>query len=318
MVFGMSMLQFRTFPRISHVVWVICIAVAARGSFYLLTDGFSIRKIENTFPMASEWQLAPPSRSQRAELKKICTRPFYYLGKGSQVYAFVSEDEQYVLKLFKCYHLSRANWLSRLPLPGSLSHWQNEALQKRHKKISATLNSYKIAGTQLQDECALVAMEILPTPGVNQEVTIFDKLGRKFTINLGNYGFIVQRRADLIYPKFARWIAQGELTEAKNAIRSIISLIVRRSKRGVQDSDPDLHKNSGLIGTDAIFIDMGSFHLNEEASAKEVYLQDLEKITKRFSEWLQKQSPELAEYLQEEIKKRRSWHSLSTLDSNAR
>lgn len=277
------------------------IFVAARSTYYWLSDGFSVSKIKNTFPIEEKWQLNPPSQRQQKILKQVCEHPFRYLGKGSQAYAFISDDKQYVLKLFKCYHLTPVDWLMKVPMPDSLCSWRDETRYKRQKRIDDTLNSYKIAAKHLTSECGIIAMEILPTAGVQQPVTLIDKLGRHHTIDLGNYGFILQRRADLVYPSLSKWIAKDELQEAKKALRSLVQLIVQRSKKGIQDSDPDLHKNAGLIGTDAIFIDLGSFHENAEAKKAAVYGQDLRKITNNLRMWLEKQSPELATFLVNEI-----------------
>ncbi|MCE5294336.1 MAG: hypothetical protein LLF94_06950 [Chlamydiales bacterium] len=300
--------ETKTFPRFVHILWMLLLIIALRAGYYWTSDGFSVSKIKNTFPVTSEWQLSPPSTKEQKQIHAICAQEFRYLGKGSQVYAFISEDRQYVLKLFKCYHLKPVDWIARLPLPEAIAKMRDTALDKRYKKIDTSLKSYKIASQSLKDECGLISLEIVPTPVLDQEVVLFDKLGRKHTINLGDYGYILQKRADLVYPRLSYWIANNDLESAKKAIHSMIALIVQRSRKGIQDSDPDLHKNAGLIGTTAIFIDLGSFHANKEAKNEEVYMQDINKITNRLREWLEKQSPELHQYLLQEIKSASSSH----------
>ncbi len=299
-----------SFPKFSHLLWILLAVICVRAGYYSMSDGFSLSKIKNTFPVTSQWQLPEPSTDERNQITAICSQKFSYLGKGSQVYAFISEDKEYVLKLFKCYHLKPVDWIEKIPLPGFLDEIRTATLNKRYKKIDTTLHSYKIASQELKDECGLIAVEILPEPSLNQEITLYDKLGRKHIINLGEYGFILQRRADLIYPKLSGWIETKDLQSAKQAIRSMIALIVARSKKGIQDSDPDLHKNAGLIDTTAILIDLGSLHKNPDAKNEEVYMGDILKITNRFKEWLEKQSPELALFLQEEISQASTshWH----------
>ncbi len=296
--------EIRSFPRVKHLLWILVAVIALRASYYMLTDGFSTSKIKNTFPVTSEWELPLPSAKEQKQLHTICEQPFHYLAKGSQAYAFLSEDKQYVLKFFKCYHLKPVGWIEKLPLPEFFAKSRDIALDKRYKKISSTLESYKIAAKYLKEECGLISIEILPTKGIDQEVLLTDKIGRTHTFNLSDYGFVLQKRADLIYPKLSHWIATRDLDSAKKALQSIVDLIVQRSKKGIQDSDPDLHKNAGLIGTQAVFIDLGSFHANPEAKKREVYIQDLYKITNRLREWLEKQSPDLAAYLKQEIESR--------------
>ena len=84
-------------------------------------------------------------------------------------------------------------------------------------------------------------------------------------------------------------------------IRSLVSLIVSRSVKGVQDQDPDLHKNAGCIDTQALFIDVGGFHHKEEAKKAELYIHDVRKITNKLAVWLKDKSPELAAFLDETI-----------------
>ena len=131
------------------------------------------------------------------------------------MYAFTSADREYVLKVFKCYHLSPADWLEKIPLPESLVSLRTQALEKRRKKIKDTLHSYKLASANLVEECGIICLEILPSTGFHQEATLIDKLGRSHIIDLGSIGFIVQKRAKLIYPTLSHWIATGQLSDAK-------------------------------------------------------------------------------------------------------
>jgi len=291
----------KKFPTLFHLLWIIVIVIAIRASFYAASDGFSLYKIKNTFEVSDEWKLPPPTKSEREVLADISKKPFHYLAKGSQAYAFINDDNEYVLKLFKCYHLTPVHWLEQVPLPQSVHEWRTQTIDKRQKKIDDTLKSYKIAATILKKECGILSMQILPSPSFHQEVVIVDSIGRHYTIDLANYGFIVQKKAALVYPSLTDWIKANDMQSAKNAIGSIVDLIERRSKKGIQDSDPDLHKNAGLIETQAIFIDVGSFHKNPEAKNKSVYGPDLLKITNNLKNWLTTQSPELAEHLEKEI-----------------
>ena len=285
-------------PSFRTLLYIFLGLIALRATYYSLSDGFSLERIENTFPR-NEHELTRPSDDEILTLKNICSNPFVYLSKGSQAYAFQSQDGQYVLKLFKCYHLKPIPWLERLPLVSFLDSYRHTQLERRRKKAQDTLNSYKIAHDVIRDECGLLFLQIVPSPYFHQEVTFTDKIGRTCTINLANYGFMIQKKGELIFPKLEYWIRQKKLKDAKKFLRSLINLIVLRSQKGVQDQDPDLHKNAGCIGTHAVFLDVGGFHLNEDAKRPEVYVNDVRKITKKLSLWLKTHSPELADYLEE-------------------
>jgi len=45
------------------------------------------------------------SDQEHQELAQILNQKFSYIGKGAQCYAFVSDDQLYVLKFFKFKHL---------------------------------------------------------------------------------------------------------------------------------------------------------------------------------------------------------------------
>jgi hypothetical protein len=291
-------LQNRFSPSWKTLFFIFLSLLATRAIFYSLSDGFSLTRIVNTF---QEEAIKTPTENEKLLLQNICSSPFIYLNKGSQSYAFLSQDGQYVLKLFKCYHLKPVKWLEDLPLPSFLDSPRNSALERRKKKRELTFSSYNIAYNMLKDECGLIYLQLTPSPSLQQEITITDKIGRTYTINLGTYGFMIQKKVDLIFPKLEFWISHHKEKEAKAFLASLVDLIVTRCQKGIQDQDPDLHKNAGCIGTRAVFLDVGAFHLNDEAKKREACLQDIKKVTQKLSTWLEKRSPELHSYLQSYI-----------------
>ena len=164
--------------------------------------------------------------------------------------------------------------------------------------------------------CGLLFLQIVPSSTYHQPVSLTDKIGRRYTIDLAQYGYALQKKADLIFPTLERWISKKNIDDAKMFLHSLVELIVARSLKGVQDQDPDLHKNAGIIDKSAVFIDVGSFHMNENAKNSEVYINDLRKITRRLSGWLKIQSPELNTYLEGEITRLENERALSSSAQN--
>lgn len=274
--------------------WFVCLflgVIALRVLYYWRSDGFNIDRISNNFPRT--YELAKPTEQEIATLQQICQKPFHYLGKGSQAYAFESEDGQYVLKLIKCYHLKPIPWLEKLELPGFIGSYVKQHLNRRYQKTRLSFASYKIAHDTLADECGILFLQIIPSQNFQQKATFTDKIGRTFTIDLENYGFVIQRKMDLIFPTLRKYIKENDLPHAKELIHSIVDVIVARSLKGVADQDPDIHKNLGCIGPKAVFIDVGSFHMNERAKLPETYLYDARKITRKLENFLEAEAPEL-------------------------
>lgn len=296
------MIKKKPFPQTRHVLYLFLALILLRGIYYASSDGFNLERIKNIFPKEG-YQFARPTEAELQILKTTCEQPFSYLGKGSQAYAFISQDGNYVLKLFKCYHLKRLPWAEELPLTGFLDDYRNDRLQRRYKKTEDTLESYKIAHDYVRDECGILYLQIVPSEHFHQMVTFTDKIGRRYTIDLANYGFILQKKAELVYPTLERWIKENKIQDAKEYLHSLVNLIIARSLKGIQDQDPDLHKNAGIINTKAYCIDIGGFRLNEEAKEPPTYEYDLRKTTSKLHAWLQERQPELAQYLSDEINK---------------
>jgi hypothetical protein len=279
---------------------LFCSLIAVRGFYYSFSDGFSLERISHTIPKEGN-ELPPPTPEELTELKKICSQEFHYLAKGSQAYAFCSADRQYVLKLFKYYHLKPIPWLEHLPLPPIVDTFVQGHLERRKKKAELTQKSYRICHDLIPRECGMLFLQIIPSDNYRLDVTCHDRLGRIYTIDLARHGFIIQKRADLIFPSLSSWLKEGKIDKAKRFLHSLISLLEMRTSKGIQDQDPDLHKNAGVIGEQAIFIDVGSFHKNEKVKCSQGIVQDITKTTRHLREWLQKEAPELEKTLDDEI-----------------
>ena len=288
-----------SFPSRKQLTFLFLALIVLRVGYYWQSDGFSLGRIENCFP--KQYELTPPSAETLAQLNAICEKPFTYLGKGSQAYAFESSDGKYVLKLFKCYHLKPVPWLENLSLPGVLDDYKRFHIKRRKQRAKLALESYKITHTMIPDECGCLFLQIIPSPYFHLPATFTDKIGRTMTIDLAKHGFMVQKKADLLFPTITRLVQEKKIPEAKRLIRSIINLIIVRSQKGIQDQDPDLHKNCGCIGLEAQFIDVGSFHTNEKAKQPDVYVNDVKKISRRLRHFLEGVSPELVQTLDHEL-----------------
>ena len=76
------------------------------GGYYCFVQlsGFSPKKILSDFSEHPDWNTSP-SLSDHSAIEKVLDQPFFYLGKGVQCYAFISQDGTTVLKFFKHYHM---------------------------------------------------------------------------------------------------------------------------------------------------------------------------------------------------------------------
>ncbi len=288
-------LRTRTLLRVALLF--LCITCATRGIYYSLTKGFCLRRIQESICFDDDLTLPSPSKSELHTLETIAKQPFRYLVKGSQAYAFISQDGRYILKLFKLHHLQSVQWLEGLPCPEFCAKYRDSLVARRKYRTNLTLKSYKLAANSLKDECALIYTQILPSTTYSIPVTIVDAIGRTYQIDLAQSSFALQKKASLVLPSLEHWITCGDIASAKSALNSMVALIKLRSTKGIQDTDPDLHKNAGLIGTTAIHIDIGSFHENSSIRTEEAMKRDMAKIFNRLLIWVKPKSPELYAYL---------------------
>ena len=99
--------------RLIWVVLLITITFFSSRVYYRLTDDFRIANMTYELPYNTDWEIEPLTHSEKENLHSILSQPFYYIGKGAQSYAFMSEDKKHVIKFFKFKHL-RPNWFEKL------------------------------------------------------------------------------------------------------------------------------------------------------------------------------------------------------------
>lgn len=269
------------------------------------TDGFSMAFIHSDLAYNPAWETRPISQGTRAELENVFSQKFRYLDCGGQSFVFVSENNQYVIKFFKHRQFRKPySFFLRLPLPGVLELSRLRKLDRALFKLNRDFTSYKLAYEELQEETGLIYIHLNKEAELKQTLNIVDKIGIEHEIDLDKIEFVLQKRADQLYPHIDALMARGDLIGAKRTLHSILEVIVGRCKKGIFDEDPRIHNNLGLIGQRVIFIDVGRFVRDPERCLPSVYMNDLRTIiNKRFRPWLEKCHPQLITDLDDEIDK---------------
>jgi hypothetical protein len=300
-----------------HKLWrsLSLFALAAGVLYYCaasfcipLTDGFSVARIHSDLPYNPAWETAPLTEDLQKELDSALKNTFRYLGCGGQCFAFASEDGRYVIKFFKHRIRKPYSYFLNAALPWPLSALCERKLSKALFKLHRDFTSYKIAHEELQEETGLLYIHLNKGTSLNRSVCLIDKLGIKHEISLDNVEFIVQERAELIYPYIENSMARGDEAAARQALQGILKVVVSRCKKGVFDEDPRIHRNFGFVGAKPILIDVGRLVRDPKRREPSVYKADLLAITKRFRTYLKESHPELVPILDEEL------HVLESLD----
>ncbi len=234
---------------------------------------FSLSRISAELTYHPEWEVAPPAQDMDA----VFSQEFHYLASGSQSYAFESADGKYVLKFFKMKHL----------LPSFRDHFRPGIVERRMKNLQTIFDAYKNSYDHLREETGLVFLHLNPTKGLHRTITISDRLHRRHSVDLDNYAFLVQEKAELLFTRMERLLKSGDLQGVHQAYASICSLVERRIAKGFADQDKAVSHNYGFVGDRPIQFDIGRLFRGTKEG-------EYERIRKRIERWMQENDVTIA------------------------
>jgi hypothetical protein len=257
------------------------------------TDGFALTRMTNPLPSDEEFQTPKLSDEESKQMHMILSQPFYYLSCGGQSYVFISEDGQYILKFNKFHHLRIPSLIKHLPLPASLDQYRTKKIQKKDFILRRTLRSYVVAYRFLKQETGMLYYHLQKTSDLNQTLTFFDKLGYKYTINLDDYAFVVQKKGMATRHMINALMQEGKTIEAQEKLDQLLRLAVVRCQKGLGDRDFKFKSNLGFIDGIAAQIDLGSLSLDEHAKEPTFYKAEIKRAGGVLRAWLMEEHPTL-------------------------
>lgn len=261
------------------------------------TEGFQVTKMLSDLTYHEEWETPKLCSETAKEIKGFLNQPYYFLKSGGQCYTFLSEDKQYVLKVFKHHHMRVNHILNNFTLPGKWDRYRLKLMggngsETPQERLTNLFKSCKIAYDELQDQTSLLFLHLNKTDHLKQKITLIDKLGIAHSFDLDSIEYALQRKAILVYPTLRESIKKNDIETAKARINSLIELVYYRAKEGIVDLDPIINRNFGFVNGRAMGIDIGCFKkdptINPDA--------EVERIIGPLIEWLDKKDPELAAY----------------------
>lgn len=267
------------------MVWFIRLILAILLSFFahFRTDGFRLNRIESNFEYNSSWDAPFPK-----EVKRILDQPFFYLSRGRQCFVFQSKDEKYVIKFFNHNRFRYPYLLHKIPLPSLLDRVRKQKEEKQKKRFNFYFSSYKLAFEELSKETGIECIHLNKTQDLSLTISIFGKYGEKYSINLDDFAFIVQKKTIPIFEAMeVLYKKEGKLGMEK-AIDSFVSIIRNRCLKKIADDDVDVGINFGFIGYQAIAFDCGRLFRDDNLVSEK----EMKKSTKRFRKWLLKTHPD--------------------------
>jgi hypothetical protein len=284
--------------------WIVIISTSALfllllGRFYLyLTDDFRISNISYKMPYQEAWKVPLLSFEEEAELGTILQQNFVYIGKGSQCYAFKSENERYVLKFFKFKHL-KPSWLDHL-IPSSIGVFKNykekQAVRKA-RKLWGVFHAYKLAYDLNRKESGLKFIQLNCLDNFLRTVVVTDKIGFKHSLQLDQLPFILQDKGQTLNTVLTQLLKKSDLTVAEQCLGKIFDLYSSEYAKGLFDRDHHVMQNMGFVKDTVIHLDVGKLVSNEEIKQIEKAREDAEIVGEKIKAWIGKHYPEYSERL---------------------
>lgn len=280
--------------------WTSVAAVIGAAIFFTpkVINFLVLSEIQYDRPHEPLFETRPLTSAESAEVTKALSQDYTYFGKGGQAYVFFSHDGKYAIKFFKQRHFRYPKYLDYLPL---FKSYKTHIFEKRQQVMRKEYGSYKIGFEELPHETAILYVHLNKTDHLHKSIDFKDRFGFVHPIDLDKTDFILQRRATLVFDKISEQMAQKDVEGAKKTITNIIGLIKTCAKKGFHDNDPKISTNCGMIGDQAVKIDVGRFTYDDRMKKPLFLKPELYHHTRSFKFWLSKHYPELIPHLDEEV-----------------
>jgi hypothetical protein len=286
----------------SIVRWVCLVGLVGIGVFHFVHwwegrgAGFRLYKIQSTPAFDKRWEVAC-SPEDLGLAREALSQPYHYLGHGFQVYAFMSEDGQYVLKFFRHQRLRLPKFVMALPSIPLFDEWRKSRILSLTRRQDHLFRSCKTSWDLARYETILLMVHLNITDGLYPTVTIQDLLGNTYPIELDSYQFLLQRRAQLIKPTLTALMKAGDENGAYRRIDQIFGLFLDCARKGIADTDGALVRkdNLGFFEDRAIYIDGGKLAPRKAALTKKAFVKDIKRLNP-LEKWLKAEYPTLGAY----------------------
>lgn len=291
--------------RIIQLLIVIALIFALVRIYYALTDDFRLGNITYEIPYDKNWEIASLTPKEEHELDKALNQSYTYLGKGSQCYAFVSKDDQYVVKFFKFKHLRPSWFVNSLPSIGPIKKYQEKQAARKERKLYGVYNSYKLAYDVDRQESGVLFIQLNYSGNPQRQVVLFDKLGLKHVIDLDHIAFIVQKKGEVFRDVLGESLKKGDIGSAKMRIGQVFEMYSGEYRKGVFDHDHGVMRNIGFVGDQPIHLDVGKLMADESMKDLLQAKKDLNVVANAIKHWVRSRYPqfhsELSSYMDGKI-----------------
>lgn len=223
------------------------------------------------------WDIAYTSQ-QIEEIRTILKQPLRFLGAGSQCFAFVTEDDEYVIKICKAMRYHNA------------------------EKKEADFLSYFLAFQKLTKESQMLFLHLNPTNTLQVSLKIIDPLGIPHFIKADDLSFYIQKKLTLFYDYVNPLLPTMSEDQAKHLLHELLALCITSSKEALQVRDIQL-KNIGVCDDKFFWVDPGRIRQKNAPPSLEEQKKEFIRLTSRLKPFLEPLHPLFRGMINEEIQK---------------
>lgn len=256
------------------------------------THGFRPYLILSNLPNDPHWEVPPLAPEEQKQIDRLLDQPFTFLGSGGWCFAFLGQDQKTVLKFYKHSHLlpsSILNEFSFKKLFLESDPWPQHIPYFQEFNFKSCLLLY----THVKEHSGILYVHLNKTVDKHQPVTLIDNIGIPHVIDLDKTEFIVQKKAELLFPHIQRLSKQKKIDEAKRCLDDFLSCLISFCKHGIHDTDRSLRNNYGFTEDGAVALDVSSFEFDEAIKNPGNYKKEIVNKTQRLSRFLRKYHPDL-------------------------
>lgn len=272
-----------------------CVLLALFGLlrlYFYLTDDFRVSNINYELPYEKAWEFSALTEEEKADLQRIFSQKFYYLGKGAQVYAFASADGKWVIKFLKFKHLKPSLLDKIIPPIFPFDSIKKAKIARKERKLKGVFEGYRLAYLYDRNNAGLSYLHFNKTDKLNMQVTLVDKIGWEHQLALDSVVFILQKKGQTLREVMSRLLKDGNVREAKEKALKILDMYLSEYAVGIWDRDHGITHNTGFIEEQPIHLDVGKISFDEKMKKRELYRSDLLHVGFKISSWIEEHFPQ--------------------------
>lgn len=263
------------------------------------TKGFALSKIQSNLIEDIPFEMR--AQEDKEFLNALFEQKFHYLGRGLQSFVFESEDKKFVLKLFNNRYQRKIHLFTFLSKCPFMEMWAMEQKKYYQQKLLKTFQSYQIAFHEMKDSTGLECIHLCKTSDLPRRITLVDPLHICHEVDPNSMGFLIQKKATLVYPALKEYLSRNDFDGARQALSSLCELFFWKWRHGIADNDPLIRTNYGFCDGKAIQIDVGPLSKQSCEQTLEQRRSEITKITASLKFWLNQNAPELTAFLEREL-----------------